>query len=476
MVMGLRIGREDGVIGRVLFSITIILAALTGPVLGQIESGSDGSDGVLSPVTNTVINMSDHPDGIYQYTSISITSGVTVTFIPNAENTPVVWLVQSNCVIAGSVNLDGQDTADGGLGGVGGYDGGHGGSESMPAGDGLGPGGGKATSTTWMGANASYGTLGGVYPSFTSYGTTKPAQDPPGDMYGNDYLVPLIGGSGGAGVIHSGGTGGGGGGAILIAASGTITINGTISVQGGGSDNGHRAAGGGSGGAVRLVGTTVTGGGTVHATGGRCYEYYNSNRESTAGSGRIRIDAMNNSFTGTAYGSFTFGYQPIILPPASQAVGLSIETVGGVAVDSTPTGSSTDPDVTVPANTQNPVTITVKCTNIPLNTEVIIDAKPANGASVRAAALNAVGDSVESYASVDIDLPRGAGTIQAKTVSGISDIFASTDPKSGALLARRGWLATGEHFASLEVISVLGGGQFITYLSESGKRYNLDRL
>lgn len=44
--------------------------------------------------------MADHPDGIYHYTSVNIPSGVTVTFKPNAANTPVVWLVQGNCVIS----------------------------------------------------------------------------------------------------------------------------------------------------------------------------------------------------------------------------------------------------------------------------------------------------------------------------------------------------------------------------------------
>ena len=59
----------------------------------QVNSGSNGSDGAFNPTTNTVINMADHPDGIYHYTSVNISNGVTVTFIPNANNTPVVWLV-----------------------------------------------------------------------------------------------------------------------------------------------------------------------------------------------------------------------------------------------------------------------------------------------------------------------------------------------------------------------------------------------
>lgn len=110
----------------------------------QFNSGSDGSDGAFNPVaTNTVINMADHPTGIYNYSSVNIPSGVTVSFIPNANNSPVVWLVQSNAVISGTVNLNGQLTTNGigGVGGPGGYRGGNGGTSPTA---GLGPGGGAA--------------------------------------------------------------------------------------------------------------------------------------------------------------------------------------------------------------------------------------------------------------------------------------------------------------------------------------------
>jgi hypothetical protein len=41
------------------------------------------------------------------------------------------------------------------------------------------------------------------------------------------------------------------------------------------------------------------------------------------------------------------------------------------------------------------------------------------------------------------------------------------------MLAQTGWLATGERFKAIEITSVLGGGQSIAYISESGKRYSL---
>ena len=115
---------------------------------GQVNSGSTGADGAFNPTTNTVVDMSDHPTGIYHYTTVNIPGDVTVTFIPNANNTPVVWLVQSNCVISGTVDISGQPGNGllGGSGGPGGYSGGS--SGSIPT-SGQGLGGGQAGTATY---------------------------------------------------------------------------------------------------------------------------------------------------------------------------------------------------------------------------------------------------------------------------------------------------------------------------------------
>src|SRR5665213_3242804 len=199
----------------------------------QVNSGSNGSDGAFDPATNTVINMADHPNGIYQYTSVTISNGVTVTFIPNTANTPVVWLVQSNCVINGTVTLDGGGGigAQGGIGGVGGFSGGNGGGGGAPAGDGQGPGGGLAGFVnSELGGNASFATNGAVLTNYNGACGFNPNQPVAGQQYGNYLLVPLIGGSGGGGTAGSGTRGGGGGGgAILIAANQFVEINGWLS-------------------------------------------------------------------------------------------------------------------------------------------------------------------------------------------------------------------------------------------------------
>lgn len=90
--------------------------------LAQVNSGSDGAP---NPTANLVIDMAGRPDGIYHYTSVNIPAGVTVSFIPNAANTPVVRLVEEDCVIAGIVSLNGGNgSAIAGIGGPGGFRGG----------------------------------------------------------------------------------------------------------------------------------------------------------------------------------------------------------------------------------------------------------------------------------------------------------------------------------------------------------------
>src|ERR1035441_2737031 len=226
--------RAGGVeLSSIIFCVTVVVAGLPAGVRAQVSTGSDGSDGAFNPATSVVINMADHPNGIYQYSSVNIRTNVTVTFIPNANNTPVYWLVQNAVAINGSVSVSGQSVntfqIQGGVGGPGGYRGGDGASGNSPSTAGQGRGGGGAG-----GGQANYN-------------------------YGNTFLIPLLGGSGGGGGNYGNyqpSGGGGGGGAILIAASTSITVNGSISANGG--SPGYNA-GSGSGGAIRLVASQISG-------------------------------------------------------------------------------------------------------------------------------------------------------------------------------------------------------------------------
>jgi hypothetical protein len=370
----------------------------------QVNSGSDGHDGAFNPTTNIVINMADHPAGIYHYTSVNISNTVTVTFIPNANNTPVVWLVQSNVIINGSVDLSGQTPSSpcpfctagsGGAGGPGGWTGGN------RASFGQGPGGGSFGT---YGANASYGSLG----------DNNGAGDIAGPMYGNNFLIPLLGGSGGGGSTNYGAGGGGGGGAILIAASGTIQLNGGITASGGSSafvygGGPYYAAGGGSGGAVRLVASGIFGSGGISMSGGRG----GSNGSGGAGLGRVRFDTYQNQFGGGINGVFTQGYQPIIIPAPGQGLQLTVTSVGGVPVSASPNGQLSTPDAILSAQQNNPIPIVVHCSNIPLNTQITVSVRPANAPAVSATGLNNSGTLSNSTATISITMPRGGGIIYA---------------------------------------------------------------
>ena len=387
--------RARGVkLSSIIFCVTVLLAGLPAGGRAQVNSGSNGSDGAFDPVTSTTINMATHPNGIYQYTSVNISSGVSVTFTPNANNTPVVWLVQSNCTINGFLYLAGLGGAASspGRGGPGGYRGGPGGTAAAP---GQGPGGGFVG---YYGGNASYAT----------FGSTGNSTGLPGPRYGNSFVMPLLGGSGGAG-SSVGSPGGGGGGAILIAATGTITITGGINAMGGSGYGG----GSGSGGAVRLVASKIAGTGSsfIDVSGG-------IGSFGVAGGGRVRFDILENDFSGSISGVFTQGYQPIIIPTAGQGAQLTIASVAGTAVTASPSGVLVTPDAVISSQQANPIPVVVSCANIPLNTPITVTVRPANGSTVSAVGYNNTGTLASSMATVSLNMPRGGGIIWATAATG----------------------------------------------------------
>ncbi|MGO9203792.1 MAG: hypothetical protein ACLQM8_25000 [Limisphaerales bacterium] len=395
--MKIRIGQLLGWIISRHFLCLCVLLLLQLPCFGQVNSGSNGSDGPFNPTAaSTVINMADHPNGIYQYTSVNIPGTVAVTFIPNANNTPVTWLVKGNVVINGVVSVSAPNvySSIGGAGGPGGYAGGSGGSSPSA---GLGPGGGGfSTSINISAAGGSFATQG-------RSGVTQL-----GPTYGNSFLLPLVGGSGGGGFASAAATaggGGGGGGAIMIAASGSISINGWIYADGGDAGG---AAGCGSGGAIRLVATTVTGSGVIAAGPGG-----EGSSLVTGGDGRIRIDSFQNTFGGTLDGEVSQGYQPIIIPVTGQGVQLSIASVGGASVSANPSGQLVSPDAIISAQQEDPVPVVVNCSNLPLNTPITLSVKPVNGSPVSAVGYNATGTLASSAATISINMPRGGGIIYA---------------------------------------------------------------
>lgn len=402
------------------------------------DSGSTGADGVLSPTVNTTVELPT--SGILNYTTVNIPTGVTVKFKRNVANTPAVILVSGNVTIAGTVDVSGTAASDSGaagdgslgddgqpgMGGPGGFDGGRGGLKgSNSGGAGQGPGGGQGGGLwpNWGpsgGGGAGYGTIGAMAKAVDYHSQDTSRGGARGTTYGSSILQPLIGGSGGGGGaagINFGGTGGGGGGgAILIASSGTVNVTGSILANGGkGGDytgsEGAAAGGGGSGGAIRIVASTISGNGTINANGAsRGTTPWDEYRGGGGGNGRVRLEA--ETFTRTSATSPTYSFDVPGTVFLAGMPSLKIVSVAGVAVPEVPTGNA---DVTLPADTTNPVTVVFQASNVPAGNTVQLTVIPAYGLTTSAITPALAGTTQSSNASVTVTLPAGPSVLQAQT-------------------------------------------------------------
>ena len=372
-------------------------------------------------------------DGVHHYTTIDVAQGVTLTFLHNSKNTPVCLLATGDVNILGIINIAGLTGRVGAspqaglpgseaLGGPGGFPGGIGGIAVFNGGTGIGtsgggPGGGAASLDSSPVGNIGRAGNGGSH--FTAGVIGSGNAEPTAPTYGDARLLTVSGGSGGGGGnVHitsastTDGPGGGGGG-ILIASSTQITINGSINANGG---SGHGAsgfagggyagsgggAGGGAGGTIRLMSNTVGGTGNMTANGGGGF---------SGGLGRIRVEAFNVS------GTLVQNSSP---PPASSTPTIvkfdpgsiptiQITAIGGQSVSQPPSGSTTSPDVTIPAATSNPVEITIATTNVPDGAVIKLRIVLENGAIVTADSEPVANNAT----TASVDLSTGVGVIYA---------------------------------------------------------------
>ncbi len=350
-----------------------MMAAIAGLRADIVVPGANGTDGPLIITANTEIDLSQAVTGtwdqnntanagkgvydpakwavVFKYSSVTVNSGATVTFKNHPSRAPVVWLVNGNVTIAGTVSLNGQngqlapvlaEPGPGGFrGGMASYQ------NSIKAGAGFGLGGGGQQGNA--GGPGGYGDNG-------SHDTAAQR----GLAYGNPSLIPLIGGSGGAAdpeftqTYHLGG--GAGGGAILIASQGVLSLSGQIRSNGGnGQVEWYNNSGGGSGGGIRLIADTLSGNGTLAAVGGTGWH--------TPGFGRIRLERV------TATLGSSIAPDPSVVPlatgatvvlwPPTDAPKVEIVSVGGVntPVDPRAAFGALTPDVTLPQGTTTPVVI-----------------------------------------------------------------------------------------------------------------------
>ena len=413
-------------------------------------SGSTGADGAFSPTVNTVVTLP--ASGVLNYTTVNIPSGVTVTFLPNALNTPVYMLATGNVTITGTINVNGG-AASGtvpGVGGPGGFNGGYSYTPyTVTGGNGLGPGGGTGNGATTTPTNGIPGSYAGV-------GTGNTA----GSTYGNINIMPVIGGSGGGGGYYYAGNsqtvnhGGGGGGAIVIASSGTITHSGGILAKGGA---GNGTGGAGSAGAVKLVANTITGGtGTIDAS------------STTGGYGRIRIEAFNLSFYGTSTPAFTYGIPSSVFGSAPPTI--AITSVGGTNAPTIPTGSYTAPDITLASGTTNPVTVNLAATNIPVGTVFSVKVIPQSWKTTTLAAdLPAVtttlsGTTASSTGSASVTIPATC------TAIGLACTSVIVAQATFTVLA---FNYNGEEINAVRVAGGFGGASEVYYITTSGKEIRI---
>jgi hypothetical protein len=377
-------------------AIVFILVAAVGAHAQGLNSGSNGTDGALALTTPGVVvfdpvvmKLDTDRDNVFHFTSINIGPGVIVKMPFNAlQGMPVIWLASGPVQIDGTIDLDGQrgtDPAPGGImraatPGPGGYPGGvawggtgftSSGANDMRAG--LGPGGG---SPQCHGGHA-----------VTQVGVVCSG----GPAYGNALAVPLRGGSGGGGAGDSdtpGGSGGAGGGALRIFSTTSITLNGSLTANGGnGGALGTAAAqdpsfaatsaGGGSGGSFHLIAPLVSGTGTLSAKGGAQGGFADSASQAIylpiygarlfASPGRIRIDAVLRQFSGSATPTAVYG-TPYNVPLPAGFPAVRVLTIAGIPIAESPTGEAATPDAII--NHAGPVAVVVEAKNIPVGTVV----------------------------------------------------------------------------------------------------------
>jgi hypothetical protein len=304
-------------------------------VVVDVESGQ-----MSGGATFTGINLTNNGTSLLAFTfsSFTLEGGLSITFTnEGGDDTAVAFLSKGDMTIGGVINANGQEYSPvptiHGIGGP----------------DGNGP--------------ASYGGEAGGIGNYPGSGFD---QLPGNGGVANDVDLTLqFGGGSGGGTGSSGnnfqyyGPGGGGGGAFQIAALGSLTVTGTISVNGAGGsaalspiDNDTGSGGGGSGGGLLVQAGNVTIGSNAALSanggpggpaitegqygplcysgggggGGRVVVLYNSagmNYGSTTASGGSGGDSYYSAGTGAA-GSVVFAQSSLI--PALPGVSATLDS------------------------------------------------------------------------------------------------------------------------------------------------------
>ncbi len=438
---------------RALFAALFAVIVASAASAAIVVPGADGSDGAFAPTANYVFDLaqaataqwdtaSPNPGyGVYdpvkwavvfKFASVNIPAGVTVTFKNHPSYAPVVWLVQGDVTIAGTVSLNGQkghrytEPTFQSEPGPGGFRGGHAGRNGgTAASGGLGPGG--AGLNRWTSNNDAPGTGGSYY----SQGQTQKAGPTrPGPVYGSASICPLIGGSGGAGSLHGDGAGGGaGGGAILVAAQGVVSLSGSLVANGGDAYtdiNWERHGGCGSGGAIRIIADVANVSGTLAARGGTSSDY-------DGGAGRIRIERNGGSaIASDPPASIVSPSSPPKIWPYDDDPRIAVVSLGGAPVPADP---KTDPVYGGAADVYfeqaGAREIVIDAYNIPLNWKMRVRMVPRSGYDTITEAVPSGGDAVHSTWKATIDI-RHPGQAFGHSGPGERSVGVTDDAQASA--------------------------------------------
>jgi len=355
----------------------IVIAANDARVVGGVFTWNPARDGWDADA-----------DNVYHFASFRIDAGVRVRVRADLMRRPgpMVWLVQGAVEIRGILDVSGND----GSGcvesanrapstpGPGGFPGGAGALGSGLGQRGFGPGSSAAMNVGqtpgFLQCPANHTGVG--YQPLTNIVLTCT-----GAVYGNSFLTPLVGGSGGAGTTGFAG-GAAGGGAVRITSDLSIAIGGagasndsSIAARGGGPGFCQPVAGStywqgglGSGGAVHLQAPTVQVGNSgaqgIFTNGGATN--IGNTFVGSASSGRVRIDATVLLGSGSIVPAAATG--PLVNVPLPVNPVLQVTSIDGAAVPASPAGSYLVPDVTI--NKATPVPVVISSQNVPPGTPI----------------------------------------------------------------------------------------------------------
>lgn len=396
----------------------------------DLNHANKGADGVLFPFSNeAVIDLAAANAGawdsvpakpgqgvydddkwavVFKFSSVNIPPNVTVRFQNNASRAPVVWLVDGDVKIDGTVDLSGASPDGNKIGlftepGPGGFSGGRGTIQYPDAigSGGFGPGGGMMNGSAGFLKDGWLGEIGGDWwQDRTRTGSYS---------YGDAQMLNLVGGSGGGGDIPNGGprAGGAGGGALLIAAKGRVVISGSVAGNGG---NGWDRAGGGSGGTVRIIADSLSGSGRIAVLGG------GGGRNGSMG--RIRLEVVDASGQLQLIPPVPLARpdSPVRLWPDDTTPSARIVSIGSEGVPAKLNGwiqQLPTPDITLKTSLpQHPIVVETR--NLPDSAVVVVRIVPATGSPREVQAYLTGRNGVTATWTANNDVPPGMFVAQVR--------------------------------------------------------------